>query len=183
MSPDTAVSRDPDSLSAREIPSESCESLTLLHGPEAFSKHLQQMLAGGRRYVDILTQQLDPLLFANADVCDALSALARTHRQAEIRILIKDPKPLLGKHHALLALQKRLTSKIKIRRLKIQPQNEHQGYVIVDQRQVLLQHHDGEFDGFCNTNAAPEAKAFLEEFTLLWQRQTVEIAELRPLSL
>ncbi|WP_439136279.1 hypothetical protein [Pseudomaricurvus sp.] len=183
MNPDTTANPQANPTSAREIPSEVCDSLTLLHGPEAFAKHLQQMLASGRRYVDILSQQLDHSLFANRAVCDALSALVRAHRQAEVRILVKDPKPLFGKHHALLALQKRLTSKIKIRQLKIEPQNENQGFVIVDQRQLLLQHHDGEFDGFSNTNAAPEAKALLEEFTLLWQRQSAEIAELRPLSL
>ncbi|GAB3107308.1 hypothetical protein G8770_06940 [Aestuariicella hydrocarbonica] len=169
--------------SSREIPSENCETLTLLQGPEAFAKHLQQMLTQGRRHVEILTQQLDPLLFANADVCAALSGLARAHRQAEVRILIKDPKPLFGRHHPLLALQKRLTSKVNIRRLTTPPHSEHQGYVIVDQRQLLLQHQEGEFQGFCNTDAAPEAKSLLEEFNTLWLRHAEEIVELRPLSL
>ncbi|MBU3070488.1 hypothetical protein KOI40_11690 [Aestuariicella sp. G3-2] len=183
MNPESSTDTPHNPGSDREIPSQSCDTLTLLHGPEAFAKYLHRMLAGGRRYVDILSQQLDPILFADSEVCSALSALVRAHRQAEVRILVKDPKPLFGRHHALLALQKRLTSKIKIRKLNIQPQNENQGYVIVDQRQLLLQHHDGEFDGFSNTDAAPESKALLEEFNLLWQLQSSEIAELRPLSL
>lgn len=167
----------------RETPSAHCDTLTLLQGPAVFAKYLQQMLASGRRYVDILSAQLDPQLFAHPDVCDQLSRLAREHRHAEIRILVKETSALLGKRHALIALQQRLTSKIKIRQLKVAPQNESQGYVIVDQRQLLLQHHDGEFDGFCNTDTAPQAKALLEEFNALWQRQADEIAELRPLSL
>lgn len=172
-----------DSAAEREIRSEHCATLTLLRGPAAFARHLQQILANGRRFVDILSTQLDPPLFADPDVCAQLSRLAREHRQAEIRVLVREPSALLGKRHALVALQSRLTSKIKIRHLKIAPEDKAQGYVIVDQRQLLLQHRDGEFDGFCNTDTAPNAQALLEEFNQLWQRQAEEIPELRTLPL
>lgn len=181
--PDAAAPHYSDADQGREFSSEHCDTLTLLHGPAAFIKHLHNMLASGRRYVDILSGQLDPRLFADAQVCEQLSRFAREHRYAEIRILIKDPSALLGKRHGLVVLQGRLSSKIKIRHLKAAPENDNQGYVIVDQRQLLLQHHEGEFDGFCNTDAAPRAKSLLEEFNLLWQRQADEIAELRPLAL
>lgn len=183
MQPETAAPHLAESGPEREIPSEHCDTLTLLHGPSAFARHLQQMLTSGRRYVEILSAQLDPALFAAPEVCTQLSRLAREHRFAEIRVLVRDPSALLGKRHGLVALQSRLTSKIKIRHLKVAPQNDSQGYVIVDQRQLLLQHHEGEFDGFCNTDTAPQAKALLEEFNVLWQRQAEEIAELRTLSL
>lgn len=186
-STDTDTPRLDDASSApgsgREIHSEHSDTLTLLRGPAAFARHLQQMLASGRRFVEILSAQLDPQLFADPEVCAELSRLAREHRHAEIRIMVREPAALLGKRHALVALQRRLTSKIKIRHLKAAAEDEARGYVIVDRRQLLLQHRDGDYDGFCNTDAAPKANALLTEFNQLWQQQAEEIPELRPLSL
>lgn len=166
-----------------EQASDVCDSLTLLNGPKAFVKHLINNLNATSRKVDILTQSLDRLLYGEETVCSAISKIARAHPQAHIRILIKDTRPAIEQHHRLIALQQRLTSKITIRQLKISPENESRGYVVCDSRSILLQHNDGEYDGFCNTNARPEAQALLEEFDLLWERQSNAIEELKDLRL
>lgn len=168
---------------ARETVSESCETLTLIHGPQIFVKYLKKILTGSHRRLHILTKNLDPILFSDDEVCSLISQLARRHPQVEIRIMVKETQALNTQHHKLVTLYQRLPSKIEMRKLLVQPDNENQEYVIVDGRQVLLQHEASHYDGFCNTDDAPQAKSLLEEFNQLWLSQTAEIKELRPLSL
>ena len=168
---------------AGETPSEVSASLTLLHGIEAFSRHLQQILANGARRVHILATRLDPLLFSCEEVCDLLSAIARRHRQAEIFILVRDTRDLAGSGHKLIELHRRLPSKVHLRKITTENDADNRAFVIVDGAQLLYQHSDGDFEGFCDTQAGPEAQALLEEFRELWSRQSEDIKDVRQLSL
>ncbi len=171
-----------------EVPSNaslttSDDSLTPLHGPTAFEKQLQSLLSRAQRSVEILTSHLDPQLFSSSEASHLLSRLARRHRQTQVRILIKDPKPLFGRNHSLINLQQRLPSKILLRQLRLSPRNDNMGYVMADGKLLLFQHKEGLFEGYSNTNAAAQCKQLLEEFDELWQRQSVEVVELRQLML
>ena len=174
---------EPKITDMREIPSAVCETLTLIQGPLAFEKHLHKILATAERRLHILSKDLDPTLFSNEKTCSLISALARRHPSIEIKLLVKEPKALIGHRHRLAALHQRLPSKIELRHLLTEPNKADMGYVIVDGRQLLLQHGDGEYDGFCNTDAAAESRSLLDEFNELWGRQSGEIKELRPLSI
>ncbi len=172
-----------DNTRLQERPSETCDTLTLLHGLEAFHKHLLNSLKQGRRQLDILTKELDPHLYGDELICESISALARNHPKASIRLLVKNPQPATQSRHRLIELHKRLSSKIQCRTTKTELKNEDRSYIIIDSTQVVLQHNDGDYDGFCNTDAKPEARALLEEFNWLWDRQSDVIAELRTLTL
>lgn len=173
----------PEKNLVHERPSETCDTLTLLHSLEAFRKHLLKNLRQGRRQLDILTRELDPRLYNDELICESISNLARNHPKASIRLLIKNPKSVIQSRHRLIELHKRLSSKIQCRMTNTEPKDEARAYAIIDGTQVLLQHSDGDYDGFCNTDAKPEARALLEEFNWLWERQSNVIDELRTLSL
>ncbi len=173
----------PNNDLATERPSETCDTLTLLHGSEAFRKHLLACLSSGHRQLDILTNDLDPQLYDHELICKSISALARNHPKALVRILIKQPKLATQSRHRLIELHKRLSSKIHCRRARTEPKDEARSYIVIDGKQVILQHSDGDYDGFSNTEAKPEARALLEEFNWLWERQSDVIVELRTLSL
>ncbi|MYM62211.1 hypothetical protein [Pseudomaricurvus sp. HS19] len=167
----------------RATPSESCDTLTLLQGPATFVHYACENLRAGHREVSIFSTSLNKALYGDEDFCSALSALARGHRLAEIRILVLDTEPLLSGRHPLLRLQQRLSSKVKIRQATLQPEHQQRGYMIVDRSSVLLQHDDGQFDGFCNTEARAEAASLLDEFREMWERQSTEISDLRTFTL
>lgn len=166
-----------------ERASESCETLTLLSGVTAFSKHLLLCAKQTRRSIDILSADIDRQLFSSDRICSALSEVARAQRQSRIRILIKNPSSLVQSHHKLAALQQKLSSKIEIKALNIEPENSDRGYLIFDACSLLLQHEDGQYEGFCNTEAKLEARALLEEYEWLWGRHSNDIEELRVLRL
>ena len=166
-----------------ETPSEVSDSLTLLRGREAFSRHLQQILSSGRRQVHILTTRLDPLLFASNAVCDLLSAVARRHRLAEVFILVRDSRDLAGSGHRLIDLHRRVPSKVHLRHSLLENDTDTKAFVIVDGTQLLYQHNDVDFEGFCDTEAGPQARSLLEEFKEIWSRQSEEIKDVKQLSL
>ncbi len=166
-----------------ERKSDNCETLTLLSGVTAFSKHLQLCAEQTLRTIDILSEDLDKQLFSNDRICDMFSKVARAHRQSRVRILVKKPLQLVQSYHQLVTLQQKLSSKIEIRALNGAPENHNRCYVIFDACSLLLQHEDGQYDGFCNTQAKLEARALLEEYELLWGRHSNAIEELRSLRL
>lgn len=164
-------------------PSSSCPSLVLLEGQSALALYLQTLLSAGRRTVDLFSDDLDPRLFASDEVAGAISQIARRHRQARVRLLVRDTSLLQGRHHPLVELQQRLCSRIDLRQCVLENDSERRNYVIVDGRQLWLLHQGGEYQGFCNSDAAAEAKALQEDFEQRWQQHSREITELRKLSI
>src|SRR5690625_667199 len=63
--------------------------------------------ANARRHLDILSHTLDPLVYECPETVDALSALARRHKLARVRILVQDTLPLIERGHALVRLAQR----------------------------------------------------------------------------
>ncbi len=157
--------------------------LHLLHTLEDFQTHLLTLLKNTRQRLAILSNELDPLLFSRAEINDEMSRLARNHRQADIRILIKNAQTMVAQSHSLLQLHRRLPSKISIRLLSFEPKNADMAYVIADRRVVLMQNDQSAYEGFCNYKAQAEAKHFLEEFDYLWGNHSREDPQLRELSL
>ncbi len=157
--------------------------LHILHTLEDFQTHLLTVLESARQRLAILTNELDPLLFNRPEVSHEMSRLARSHPQAEIRMLIKNTRPMVVQSHCLLQLYRRLPSKIGLRQLSFEPKNTEMAYVIADRNVVLMQNDQAAYEGFVNYKAKPEAKHFLDEFDYLWSNHSREDPQLRQLSL
>jgi hypothetical protein len=166
-----------------ETPSSVDEHLLLLEGLETYRKHALQIIKQSRRHLYLLTRILDFPLYNHPDIETAISQLARSDRNAEVRILVKNIQPLVERDHCLLQLARRLPSKIKLRKLLIEPENDERAYLIGDKDLLLYQHDDREYSGFANYRAGPEIVNIMEEFSYLWQRQSADDVNLRNLTL
>jgi len=166
-----------------ETPSTVDENLFLLEGLTTFSKHALQITKKARRKLYILSDTLDFTLYDNDDIESAISALARSDRHANVQILVKDIRPLVERNHRLLRLARRLPSKVMLRRLTIEPENNERAYLIGDRSLLLYKHDDKEYQGFANYQAGPEVLKIMEEFMYLWQRHSDDDVDLRNLSL
>ena len=111
-----------------------------------------------------------------------MSALARSSRQAQVRILISDSRGLLGRRHQLLQLARRLPSVVHIRKLAEHPQWNNETVVIRDKDGVLYKPGGSEHDAFFEPNSRASTARHLELFDDLW-RYSLEDPELRSLSL
>lgn len=167
----------------KEKQSDTDENLFLLDDAEAFAKHACQIAEQSSRKLAILSNFLDPIIFDQQDFSALVSRLARSDRNARVRILVKDIQPLTERGHALLSLARRLSSKVEIRKLLIEPQNDAQAYLISDRQRVLYKHDDGEYQGFANYRAGPEANKLLTDFDNFWERHSELSPDLRSLRL
>ena len=161
--------------------SSSSKDLYLLDKPEDMAEHLIKALNKAKHRIYIFSRRLNPFLFNNEGVLDALSTTARRSRRADIRILVERPQAVVEVNHKLLKLSQRLPSKIAIREITADPQDDYE-FVIVDNDKIWLQHKEDIYTGFTNYDARSEVKRFEVVFNDLWKTSR-EDARLRRLSL
>ena len=150
--------------------------------PSPFDRYAVSLCKSALRHICIQSPRLDYAAFDNSDLVDALSALARSTRQAQVRILISDSRALVGRGHQLLQLARRLPSVVQIRKLAEHPQWNNETIVIRDKNGVLYKPGGSDHDAFFEPDSRASTARHLELFDELW-RYSVEDAELRSLHL
>jgi hypothetical protein len=156
--------------------------ITGVEYPHPFDELAVALCNSAGRSICILSPRLDHEAFDNAALVDALSALARRSRQTQVRILISDPRPLVGRGHRLLQLARRLPSTVLIRKLAEHPDWNGETIVTRDSSGVLYKPAGSDHEGFYEPDSRASTRRHLELFEELW-RHSVEDSELRTLSL
>ncbi|HEY8941408.1 MAG TPA: hypothetical protein VIM59_14510 [Cellvibrio sp.] len=149
--------------------SKASEDLWLLDGIEDFRHYSLELVKQNRRTLAILTKNLDALVFGTAEFVEAVSVFARSSRHTQIQILIKDTKPALESGHLLIRLAQKLSAKILVRKMTVEPNNKDMAFVLGDTDKLLYKNDDAAYRGFFNSSAARELKPLREEFNYLWQ--------------
>ncbi|MBN4059763.1 hypothetical protein JYU22_01765 [Gammaproteobacteria bacterium AH-315-E17] len=155
-----------------EHTSETDINLVLIDELDDFSKHSLQVVETSRREILLLSKTLDPALYDNDAFYQCILDLARSDRNAQVKILLKDIRPVIEQGHRILNLARRLSSKIEIRKLLIKPAKDSITYLIGDRKHLLYMHEDLIYNGFVNYAAAQESKILADEFTYLWDRHS-----------
>lgn len=145
------------------------EQLLILDGLEDFRQHARQMGIQARRQLRLLSEHLDFPVFDQQPFADAISTLARRGQYSDIRIIVKDTQPLIEQGHKLAKLASRLPSKVRIKKLGIEPTNKEMTFLLVDNNKVLFRPDERVYKGFANYDGGPEVKNLDETFARLWQ--------------
>ena len=143
--------------------------LFLLDCSEDFHSSALKLLSRSRRNISILSHDLDPVIFNTDEFVEAISQVARNHRHAQIHILVKETQYLSENGHKLAKLAQRLSSKISIRKLTLEPDDKKMGFMLCDNDGLLFKNDDANYRGFANFNALAEVKHFRELFDYVWQ--------------
>ncbi len=143
--------------------------ITGVQYPEPFATLALELARSASRNLRIYSYYLDHDVFDNQAFTDAVSALARSGRYSDIRILISDPKPLVSRGHRLLQLSRRLSSSIAIRVLAEHPELPEATYVVRDNDGVIYKPDERSRDGFYEPGSRASAKKFVEGFDALWR--------------
>lgn len=149
--------------------------------PQPFDELVVELCASASRYVCILSPRLDHAVFDSQALASTLSALARSARQSEVRILIADTRGVVGRGHRLLELARRIPSLVQIRRLNEHPDWKGQTVIVRDRDGVLHKSGSSDHDGFYEPDSRASAQKQLEVFDELWRYATQD-PELRTLS-
>lgn len=154
--------------------SSACETLWLLDGINDFRTYSEQLVTQSHRSIAILTQDLDALVYATPEFVKHISTLSRSSRNTQVQILIKNTKPAIETGHQLVRLAQRLSSKILVRKMTVEPNNKEMGFMLGDMDKLLYKNDDALHRGFFNSAAASEIKSLREEFNYLWQYGELE---------
>ncbi len=155
--------------------------LSGVQSPHPFDELVVALCAGAARQLCIQSPRLDHAVFDSSELAQTISALVRSSRQTEVRILISDSRSLVGRGHRLLELARRLPSSVRIRKLEEHPDWNDETVVIRDHDGVLYKPGDADNEGFYEPDSRASTKRHLERFNELW-RFSVEDPNLRALS-
>ena len=142
-----------------------------------------QLIAAARREFCIYTRDLDPSLFDNDAVFEALKQLSISGRGGTIRIIVQEPRVPAQRGHRLIALSQRMSS---IFALRTPTQDEDLQYpsafVLNDARGFYFRVLGSRFEGEAVNYAPGKHAQYLEFFNRVWERSEPS-EELRQLSL
>jgi hypothetical protein len=143
--------------------------------PHSFDQHAVELVDSASRYLRIMSPTLDRDVFDNAQLCDAISRLARRSRHSDIRILVNNSRPIVEHGHRLLTLAQRIPSLIKIQKLSAHPQMNDDTMIIRDLDGLLFKPADSDHHGFYEPDSKVRVASYIERFDELWERSGPDI--------
>jgi len=150
-------------------PGEADEEITLTTSDENLAVTLQ-MINGCRRYLNIISRDLDPCIYDNREMLDAIKKLVLRSRLSKVRIIILQPETLYSRGHRLINLSERLSSFIQIKIPGKEDRNFNQAFFITDNSGYIHRPYSDRFEGQSNYNDRKTASNLLNQFELLWER-------------
>ena len=158
------------------------ETLLKLDSLEDFRRAQAQLLLQARREVLILTPDFEPDRYNDTAFSEALSAFVRRNRRAEARILLGDPAIALRWGHRVVALSRRLTTRLRIRQLHEADYDPEQAWIVADGIGLLRRDGVDGFKGMLSAKAIPHAQRAGEKFIEFWERSR-DIPDFRHLAI
>jgi len=128
------------------------------------------MLEQARVQVLLFSQDLDPMLFDQLPLLQALQRLAvRQTRRAQVRILLLNHRPLIKRRHRMLELSRRLTSSIELRRPKAEYRERSDEFLVVDQSAYLHREQPGVYQALASYHDPLRARRLQTDFLEIWE--------------
>lgn len=166
-----------------DMNTEADESVQPLQHPSDALQFIREFAFSALRRVDIFSHQLSPGIYADAALIDAISQLARRGAQTQVRILVRDTKPLYGADHPLVRLAQRLPSHVHIKAYTEGANNAAMGFFCADASNLVHFLDEPNLSGYARRNARAESRHLLTEFEHLWLYGSRPDSNLRQLSL
>jgi hypothetical protein len=132
--------------------------------------------------LDIVSRDLEPAIFDNADYFNAAKQLAMYSSKSKIRILIQNSDRIVKYGHRLVELSRRLSSHIDIRLQSKDFKEFNEAWLIVDERGWVRRPLADRFKGECHFSAPREVQERSKQFNEMWDAST-EDPNLRRLHL
>jgi len=149
--------------------------------PFPFAELCIALARGARRELCLLSPRLDGALFERAELIEAMTALLRRQRAAQVRILVQDADAVVRSGHRLLGLAQRAQSRVALRALAEHPEWTEETLVLRD-RSGLLWQDRAQSPAHYRPEDRGRAQQWRQRFEGLWHAATVP-ASFRRLTL
>ena len=145
-------------------------SIKLLTDKTACMEAVSQLVNQAERHVSIFSQQLEPLLYNQPEICDSLSMLARKNKLSSIRILAQDTRTVMAQGHCLISLAQRLSSYVQVRNPSTpELQRFAESWLIIDNHSMCRINNLERYEGKLILLDRLEVKNQLEFFDMAWE--------------
>jgi predicted GNAT family N-acyltransferase len=142
-----------------------------------------ELLTAARREACIYTRDLDPPLYDQEPVLEALKRLAIKGRGVGIRILVQEPRTPAQNGHRLIALAQRLASAFALRTpVEDEDRQYPSAFLLTDVPGYYFRALGSRYEGEAVTHAVGKHAQLLDFFNQVWERSEPS-EELRRLSL
>lgn len=138
-------------------------------GAAPFRGRATALVAATERTLRVFSDSLDPLLYDDSGLCDAVVELASRHPFCQVYILVRDSSQLGRQFHRLVATHQRLTSSIHLRKLNPERDSDYNDFVVADETGVLRLQEPERYQGFSCRYDPAEARRLGNEFDALWE--------------
>lgn len=158
------------------------QDIVNLQSPHPFAELVVAQARLARRELRILSPRLDTRVFDNEDLTSAIRQLLRNGRVTRVQIVVQDARAVVQRGHRLLALSRRLPSKVELRRLAEHP-DWNGDTIIIRDRDSLLELPASEANpGFYRPGDRARSALAITRFEELWRVAQVD-PEFRSLSI
>ena len=122
------------------------------------------------RRLNIISRELDPLVFDTEEFADAVKYLALRHRHAQIQIIVFDPDTIVKRGHRLLDVSVRLSSFIEIRKAHSSFYEYNECLMIADETGYIHRMNGERYEGTANFKDRRKSADYLNQFEEMWQQ-------------
>lgn len=136
--------------------------------PEEARAHALALFQDANRDICLYSPDLERWLYSNSDVQQACSRFLLAHPRNRLRILVRDTGRAVREGHQLLALARRLTSRLHIRKLNPEYPSEDCAFIIVDSRSLLMRPKVDQYAGYALYNDPGKARLRQSQFDQAW---------------
>jgi hypothetical protein len=129
----------------------------------------ESAIATGQRLVSIFTPDLEPPVYNNPAVIEAVKRFVLGHSYAKVRVLIRDHNRHTGSQSRFMSMARRLSSYLELRILIPRFHYMTESFCIADDRALVYRMRADRWDGIASLNNPSVARQYLEEFDVAWQ--------------
>lgn len=153
-----------------------------LESSEDHRQATQRMAEQARRYLAIISHDLDPAVYDTRKFVDAVKQLVLLNRFTQVRVLVFEPLSIIKRGHRLFELMLHLTSFIEFRVPSFEYDGFNEGLFIADETGYILKTNVERYEGSLNFNDARSARILMKQFDEMWGKARPD-ANLKRVSL
>ncbi len=130
------------------------------------------LVSQARFSVDMVSRDLDPAVYDDADFLQALKTFVLERRRVEVRILVRDPMPAVRGGHRLIPLARQLSTFFDIRVPARQHRDFNQAFLVADGSGYVHRELAERYDGTADFNDRLQARGLQRLFEEMWEPAT-----------
>ena len=144
------------------------EHLERFSKPQEAHSHVLALIQQAQRNLCLYTDDLEPWLYHHSSVQQACTRFLLNSPRARLRILLRDPTRAVKEGHRLLALSRRLSSNLHIRKLNPDYASDELAFLIADDRGLFLRPELDQQSGYTLYNDPARVRQRQAQFDQAW---------------